>query len=150
MNGVHQAEPPGRCHCLAATAAAVADEADPFPDVGAELDELVIPGDLEQVQTFLFAHGAGMVVFDQGLGRFIEGHADLLRGGAGPVQMGHLVAAVTEADAPVGRRFDHLRRPLVIEDAQADGIGFGDGRLVDEDAPHLGLPRHEEGLEKIV
>jgi len=51
VDGVQQSKAPLGDHGLATAAAAVADEADSFPDVFPELDQVAVPGLVEQCQS---------------------------------------------------------------------------------------------------
>lgn len=61
--------------------------------------------------------------------------------------MFHFVAAITDADTPVGRGLDDLARSLIIQNME--GVLVRQDRLMDEDAPELRLALDEEGLDEI-
>ena len=144
--GVEDPETTGGDQRLAAAAAAVADEIDPFPDVFSELDEPLIMSPGQEIQPLGRVNGAGEAVADQGVGGVVERHADLHRRAAGPTDVFHLVAAVADADRPVGGGADHVARPLVVEDVK--GVFSGKARFMDEDPSELSLPVGEEGLDE--
>ena len=72
---------PKRCtasNASAAAAAAVADEVDAFPIVLAKLHQAeMIICLMQQIDAFFLADGTGVTMFDQGMRRSIEGHADI-------------------------------------------------------------------------
>jgi len=133
---------------LAAAAAAVADEIDLPADVFPELDKVAFVGLSQQIQPLGDFHPAGEAVADQRSGRVAEGHADLLRRGAVPAEMLHLVTAVADPHRPVGGAPDHLARPLVIQHVK--GVFRGQGRFVHENPPQLRLPFREEVPDEIL
>jgi len=137
VDRVEEAEAALGDHGLAATAAAVADEADPVPDVLAELDEVAGPGLVEQGQPFGGIDGPGVAVADEGRGGVVEGHADVEGRVAGAAGVLHLVPAVAEPDPPMGG-VRTTRWPLVVEEW---GRSRSSGPLVDKDPAELGLPR---------
>ena len=146
VHGVEDRETAGGDQRLAAAAAAVADEIDPFPDVFPELDEPLVISPCQEIQPLGHVDGAGKAVTDQGVGGVVEGHADLHRRGAGPADVLHFVAAVADADRPVGGAADDLACPLVVEDVE--GVFSGQARFMDENPSELRLPLGEEGLDE--
>jgi hypothetical protein len=64
MNRMQKAKTPGCDHGLAAAATAVTNEIDLFADIGTELNQFLILGNLEQIQTFLRTNRPGMTVLD--------------------------------------------------------------------------------------
>jgi hypothetical protein len=148
VDGFEDSEAAGRDHGFAAAAAAVADEADPALDVLAELDEVLIVGFLEEVQSLGGVDRTGVAVANQRSGRVVEGHADVERGPAGLADVIHLVPAITEADPAMGGRPDDLAGPLVVEDVE--GVLVGKDGFLDEDSAELGFSLDEEGLDEIL
>lgn len=148
MDGVEDPESAGGDHGLATATAAVANEADPALDVLAELDQVLLVGLLEEVQSFGDVDRTGIAVPDQGSGRVVESHADVERGRAGFADVFHLVTAEAEADSAMGGGPDNLAGPFVSEDVE--GILVGEDGLVDEDAAELRFPLGEESLDEVL
>jgi len=120
MHRVQRSEPFRREHRFTTAPAAVADESDRFPDILPELNQIMFIGLLQKIETLLDIDGPGDVMLDQGLGRAVEGHADVEWGIAGLSQMLHLVTAVADAHRSESGAADDLTCPFILQHMQGD------------------------------
>jgi hypothetical protein len=132
---------------LAAAAAAVADEVDAPLDVFPEPHKAALVGRIQEPHALGDGDGARVAVSSQRFRRTIEGHADFHRRVALAPHVPHLVPAIAEPHADARGGLDDPASPLVVEDMKR--VLERERRLLDEDAPQLGLALGEKGHDKI-
>jgi hypothetical protein len=69
---MQEGETPRCYHGFTAATATVAEIRDFFSTIAAELNQLPIISDVEEIQAFLHTESAGMAVFDQGPCRLVK------------------------------------------------------------------------------